>query len=334
MSHDQGPPASRRPIPFARAGDAAGTHTNTTYPAPGGVDREELDRRIAEMYRDVANDAGRDLHFPTGRPLAEALGYPAELLGRVPAQAVNSFAGVGYHLGLARLLPGERVLDLGSGSGMDVFAAASLVGPAASVIGVDITPEQLAKSERVRPGEHVSFRRARIEELPFEDGSFDAVISNGVVNLSADKRRVFAEAARVLRPGGRLALADIVTERRIATRTSCQADLWAACIAGASQRDLYLADIAAAGLELQVIQANPGYHFRSDRAQRTSDKYGAHSVSLLALKPVPVPRHISNPNLGGGTRVAQAAWEEGSTKTTSHQSKRTHPCPRTCTADS
>src|SRR5436309_2551816 len=123
------------------------------------------------------------------------------------------------------------------------------------------------------------------EELPFENGSFDAVISNGVVNLSADKRRVFSEAARVLRPGGRLALADIVTERQIAPRTLCQADLWAACIAGASQRDLYLADIAATGLELQVVHTNPAYRFASERAQRTSDKYGAHSVSLLALKP-------------------------------------------------
>ena len=296
-----------------------GMHIDTTYRTAEGVDPEELDRHIAEMYRDVANEAGRDLHFPTGRRLAEALGYPTEQLGRVPAQAVNSFAGVGYHLGLAQLLPGERVLDLGSGSGMDVFAAASLVGPAGSVTGVDITPEQLAKSERLRRVEHVSFQRARIEELPFEDGSFDAVISNGVINLSADKRRAFAEAERVLREGGRLALADIVTERPIAGRTSCQADLWAACIAGASQRDLYLADIAAAGLELQVIQANPGYRFTSERAQRTSHKYGAHSVSLLALKPLTASRHISDPNLGGGAHVAQATREEGPTNTATTQ---------------
>jgi arsenite methyltransferase len=268
-------------------------HTNTAYSTPGGVDPEELDRHIAQMYRDVATEARVDLHFPTGRPLAEALGYPADLLVRLPAQAVNSFAGVGYHLALARLRPGERVLDLGSGSGMDVFAAASQVGPTGSVTGVDITPEQLAKSERLRRDEHVSFERARIEELPFEAGSFDAVISNGVINLSADKRRAFAEAARVLRPGGRLALADVVTERPIASRTSCQADLWAACIAGASQRDLYLADIAAAGLQLQIVQANPGYRFASERAQRTSEKYGAHSVSLLALKPLAASRHIT-----------------------------------------
>jgi arsenite methyltransferase len=259
-------------------------HTDTTHPGSTSVDPDELDRHIAEMYRDVANGAVRDLHFPTGRPLAETLGYPAELLDRLPAEAVSSFAGVGYHFGLARLLPGERVLDLGSGSGMDAFAAAVQVGSRGTVTGVDITPEQLAKAERQAIGERVSFTHARIEELPFEDGSFDAAISNGVVNLAADKRRVFAEAARVLRPGGRLALADIVTERQIAARTSCQADLWAACIAGASERERYLADIAAAGLQVQVVQPNPAYRFESERAQRTSHKYGAHSISLLALK--------------------------------------------------
>jgi arsenite methyltransferase len=250
-----------------------------------GVDPQELHRHIAEMYRDVANEAARDLHFPTGRPLAEAVGYPVDLLDRLPAEAVNSFAGVGYHSRLARLAAGERVLDLGSGSGMDVFAAAALVGSTGSVTGVDITPEQLAKAERLRRVSNVNFVRARIEELPFDDSSFDAVISNGVVNLSAHKQRVFAEAARILRPGGRLALADIVTERPIAAVTSCQADLWAACIAGASQRDVYLQAIKAAGLELQVVDRNSSYRFLSDRAQQASDKYGAHSVSLLAVKP-------------------------------------------------
>jgi arsenite methyltransferase len=255
-----------------------------TSPIRSGVDPEELDRQIAEMYRDVASEVDRELHFPTGRPLAEELGYPADLLDRLPAQAVKSFAGVGYHLGLADLVPGERVLDLGSGSGMDAFAAASLVSPLGFVTGVDITPEQLAKSERLRRDAHVTFRSARIEDLPFDDGSFDVVISNGVVNLSADKRRVFAGAARVLRPGGRLALADIVTARPIAPRTAAQPDLWAACIAGAAERDRYLQDIAAAGLELRAVRTNRAYGFASERAQRTADKYGAHTIELLAVK--------------------------------------------------
>src|SRR5947199_153816 len=137
----------------------------------------------------------------------------------------------------------------------------------------------------LRRDEHVSFRHARVEELPFDDASFDVVISNGVVNLSADKPAVFAEAVRVLRPGGRLALADIVTQRAIAARTAAQPDLWAACIAGASQRDRYLQDIAAAGLALRTVRTNPAHRFASERAQATSDKYGAHAVELLAVKP-------------------------------------------------
>ncbi len=253
---------------------------------PGsGVDAAELARHIAAMYRDVANETGRDLHFHTGRVLAEALGYPADLLYQLPTRAVTSFAGVGYHLGLARVAAGERVLDLGSGSGMDAFAAAVQTGPAGSVVGVDITPEQLAKAELLRREAHVAFRHARIEELPFDDASFDVVISNGVVNLSADKPAAFAEAARVLRPGGRLAIADIVTQRPIATRTAAQPDLWAACIAGASQQDDYLHEITAAGLELLTVQYNGAYHFASERAQGTADKYGAHTIELLATKP-------------------------------------------------
>src|SRR3954468_13343784 len=105
---------------------------NTTNAGTASVDPAELDRHITQMYRDVATEATRDLHFPTGRPLADTLGYPADLLSRLPARAVDSFAGVGYHFDLARLLPGERILDLGSGSGMDVFAAAALVGPTGS----------------------------------------------------------------------------------------------------------------------------------------------------------------------------------------------------------
>jgi arsenite methyltransferase len=261
--------------------------TTSQIPTPDaatGVDPDELVRHITEMYRDVANEAVHDLHFDTGRGLAEALGYPANLLDRLPAGAVSSFAGVGYHLGLANLAAGEGVLDLGSGSGMDVFAAAVAVGPQGSVTGVDITPEQLVKAERLRRDEHVTFRHARIEETPFDAASFDVVISNGVVNLSADKPAVFAEAARVLRPGGRLALADIVTRSAIAARTTGQPDLWAACIAGAGQRDRYLQDIAAAGLELRTVRTNPAYRFASERAQRTSDKYGAHTIELLAVK--------------------------------------------------
>ena len=235
-----------------------------------------------------SSPTGSSISRPTSRRCSlrrPACSDPADLLDRLPAQAVSSFAGVGYHFGLAGLVAGERVLDLGSGSGMDVFAAAVQVGPTGSAAGVDITPEQLAKAERLRREDHVTFHRARIEDLPFDEATFGVVISNGVVNLSADKPAVFAEAARVLRPGGRLALADIVTERPIATRTAAQPDLWAACIAGASQVDDYLHDITTSGLELRTVQRNSAYRFASERAQRTSEKYGAQTIELLAVKP-------------------------------------------------
>src|SRR3954462_6908616 len=235
-----------------------GTAVMTISQLPA-IDANELARHIEQMYREVPNETVGDLHFHTGRGLAEALGYSADLLDRLPGGAVSSFAGGGYPLDLAHLVAGERVLDMGSGSGMDVFAAAVAVGPQGSVAGVDITPEQLAKAERLRRDEHVSFECARIEELPFDDASFDAVISNGVVNLSSDKPAVFAEAARVLRPGGRLALADIVTEHPIAARTAAQPDLWAACIAGASQREEYVHGITATGLELRTVRHNSAY---------------------------------------------------------------------------
>jgi arsenite methyltransferase len=261
--------------------------THDVERAASPVNPDELDRHIRDMYRDVAREAVDELHFFTGRPVAEAVGYPPALLDRLPAGAVASFAGVGHHLDLAAPASGDRVLDLGSGSGMDAFAAAELVGDRGAVDGVDITPEQLTKAQRLAGDRPVRFHRARLEALPFEDGAFDVVISNGVLNLSPDKARAFAEAARVLRPGGRLALSDVVTDRPIAPLTACHADLWAACIAGAEPQTVYLDLIAAAGLELVTVRENPAYRFASKRARHAGGRYGAHSISLLARKPAP-----------------------------------------------
>jgi arsenite methyltransferase len=166
------------------------------------VDADELEAKVRDMYGRVAREEAAELHFEVGRGLAERLGYPRELLDAIPGAAVASFAGVGHHLDLAALRPGETVIDLGSGSGTDVFCAANQVGEAGRVVGVDFTREQLAKAERLRERHgfaQVEFVEAEIDALPFEDASFDAVISNGVINLSVVKSRVLAEAARVRR---------------------------------------------------------------------------------------------------------------------------------------
>jgi arsenite methyltransferase len=250
------------------------------------IDAEELEAKVKEMYGQVAREEEAELHFEVGRPLAEHLGYPADLLDAIPSEALASFAGVGYHLDLAALAPGEAVLDLGSGSGTDVFCAAVQVGPWGRVVGVDFTREQLEKAERLRDRDgfaQVTFAEASIDDLPFEDGSFDAVVSNGVINLSVIKNRVFAEAARVLRPGGRLALADIVSGKPLKERTRRNVELWAACIAGAIPRASYVETIEAAGFEVGLVRGND-YRFVSDRALDACSTYEVESVSLVAVK--------------------------------------------------
>jgi SAM-dependent methyltransferase len=254
----------------------------------GSVDTRELDERVQQMYRHVADHPAGDYHFEMGRALARRLGYPAELLASVPAGAVDSFAGVGYVFDLAALAAGERVLDLGSGSGMDAFAAAHLVGPSGRVVGVDFTQEQLAKARRLATATGldavVEFWERRIERLPMPAEDFDCVISNGVINLSADKARVFTEAARVLRPGGRLAVADIVTELPLTDAIVANVELWASCIGGAAEEGAYRALIEAAGLIVREVRRND-YAFLSDQARGASARYGVKSISLLAVKP-------------------------------------------------
>jgi arsenite methyltransferase len=251
------------------------------------VNVDDLRSRVREVYRQVAHQPEGEFHFEMGRPLAERLGYPPEQLDRVPKGAIASFAGVGYHLHLADLVPGESVLDLGSGSGMDSFLAALRVGDTGRVVGIDMTEEQRTKAERLRMAhafDNVTFVEGYAEALPVRAGSVDVVISNGVINLAADKRLVFEEIARVLRPGGRMAISDIVSERQLSDDIVCDSALWAACIGGAAQEDGYRATIEAAGLRIEAFVENPQYRFLSTSAQGASKDYGVKSVSLAAVR--------------------------------------------------
>jgi ubiquinone/menaquinone biosynthesis C-methylase UbiE len=253
-----------------------------------GVDVLDLEQRVKEVYRAVAERPHESYHFEMGRALAERLGYPPELLDGIPSAALDSFAGVGYFLDLARPVEGDRVLDLGSGSGTDSFATATLVGPTGHVTGLDMTDAQLAKAEALRSDaglDQVDFVRGYIERPPLSDASVTLVISNGVINLSADKAAVFREVARVLAPGGRLALADIVSDRPLAESIVCNAELWAACVGGASQIDDYRSAIEEAGLRIETVRDNSAYAFLSGSAQSATTTYGIRSVSLLAVRP-------------------------------------------------
>ena len=249
------------------------------------VNRQELESKVKKMYREVALHPEVTYHFEMGRVLAERLGYPADILDQIPTEAIDSFAGVGYYFDLLDLKSGEKVLDLGSGSGMDVFFAKIQVG-SGSVVGVDMTAEQLEKSAKLRDRhqfKQVFFRHGYIERLSIAANTMDAVISNGVINLSSNKEEVFKEAARVLKPGGRLAISDIVTTVDLPDSISCNATLWAACIGGAMQQNDYYAMIQNAGMNIVEIKENP-YRFISKSAQGASKKYGIKSVSILALK--------------------------------------------------
>jgi len=194
-------------------------------------------------------------------------------------------------LHLADLQQGESVVDLGSGSGTGTFVAALQVDKSRKVVGVDVTDEQRSKAERLRDEAgfgNVTHLKGYIEGLPCENASFDAVIGNGVINVCADKAKVFREVARVLKSGGRLALSDIVTETQLPDSITCSATLWTAYIGGAMQQEDYRTAIESAGLRVKRVkrvQDDPQYLFVSDNALGTSKKTGVKSISLLAVKP-------------------------------------------------
>jgi len=250
-------------------------------------DPKELESKVKAMYESVADHPHGEFHFEMGRALAERLGYAPTDLNRIPAEAIESFAGVGHFFHLANPNPGETVVDLGSGSGMDTFIASLKVGSSGKVIGIDMTDAQRKKAERLRDRDgfrNVTYIKGYIEQAPLSNGLADLVISNGVINLATDKSKVFAEAHRLLKPGGRFAISDIVTDVQLPESIVCNSTLWAACIGGAAQQDNYQQMIQKSGLRLVKVEVNPQYQFISDNAKGASKKFGVKSISLLAVK--------------------------------------------------
>jgi SAM-dependent methyltransferase len=195
------------------------------------IDSAALREEVRKKYRDVAIRPNDKYHFHTGRPLAARLGYDSDAVSAMPDEAVESFAGVANPFSLRDLKPGERVVDLGSGAGFDCFIAAGKVGPTGHVVGVDMTEEMLAKSRSTATAMglgNVEFREGILEDLPVEDGWADVVISNGVINLCADKRQVFGQIQRVLKSGGYLQFADIANGKPVPASAVANIDLWTA----------------------------------------------------------------------------------------------------------
>ena len=193
------------------------------------VDVTILRTQVRDKYRDVALDPHGAHHFHTGRPLAARLGYDQAVVDGLPDRAVESFAGVGNPFSLRRLVPGERVVDVGSGAGFDSFIAATQAGPGGRVVGIDMTVEMLTKSRATAEQldlAQVEFRDGLAEAMPVESGWADVVVSHGVINLCADKQAVFAEIFRVLRPGGVLQFADIANGRPVPIEAMRDVDLW------------------------------------------------------------------------------------------------------------
>jgi len=193
------------------------------------VDAVTLREQVKAKYRELATNPRGNFHFHTGRLLAARLGYDERLTASFPELAVEAFAGVANPFSLRSLSEGERVVDIGSGGGFDCFVAALQVGPKGNVVGVDMTREMLVKARGAAAEmglNHVEFREGLIEDIPVEDEWADVVIGNGVINLCADKRRIFAEVQRVLRPGGRLQFADIASADPIPEEVARNIDLW------------------------------------------------------------------------------------------------------------
>lgn len=241
------------------------------------------------MYDDVATCPTRGFHFPTGRPACEYVGYPAEELDAIPDSAVESFAGVGYPFLGNQISDGDTVVDVGSGSGVDVLIASMRTGPSGRVVGVDMTRSMIDKATanlEAAAAAHAWLVEGNAEDLPLDDAMADVVTSNGVINLVPDKQRAFREIYRVLKPGGAIQISDIVLTKPVSAKSKSDSALWAECIVGAEPEHDYLELIRQAGFDDVLIIDRLDYFARSDNesTRNAARDLGAHTIVLTAQK--------------------------------------------------
>jgi SAM-dependent methyltransferase len=252
-------------------------------------DRKEfIFKAVEEMYTNVASRPGTVFHFPTGRLACLFVGYPAGQLDALPPEAVESFAGVGYPFAADVIREGDTALDIGSGSGTDALIASMLTGPTGTVYALDMTPamrEKLQRNVGTMKAGHVHVLGGNAEQIPLPAGSIDVVTSNGVLNLVPDKPAAFAEIARVLKPRGRLQIADIALRVPVPDRSRADPRLWAECVVGAVVEDDYVSLLRAAGLDVEVIR-DMDYFAGSVSAstRRTAHGLGAHAIVMRGRK--------------------------------------------------
>lgn len=251
------------------------------------VDRAELRTRISEKYREVATHPEVGFHFHTGRPLARMLGYSDSVVDGLPTSAVESFAGTGNPFLHGDLQPGEVVVDIGSGAGFDTLIAAGQVGNSGKVIGVDMTEEMRAKATAGAADlglRNVEIRAGYAEDLPIESDSVDVVISNGVINLCPDKQAVFREIFRVLRPGGRMQVGDILVHLAVPQEAKDDVDLWSNCIAGSLLDSEWQQILEMTGFS-EVAISNEVDVYSGSKHESDAKEFDTRGVTVFARKP-------------------------------------------------
>jgi ubiquinone/menaquinone biosynthesis C-methylase UbiE len=257
--------------------------------AIAGFNKDQILSAVREMYSEVANLPSKQFHFPTGRSACLFAGYPDDWLDRLPASAVESFAGVGFPFRAGVIGQGDRVLDIGAGSGTDTLIAARMVGPQGRVFALDMTPAMLAKLRRnvaLADAANVEVIEGNAEAIPLAGASVDVVTSNGVLNLVPDKPRAFAEIFRVLRPGGKAQIADIVVGRPVGESARGDPKLWAECVVGASLENDYVELFRSVGFASAVTLHRYDYFAGSASAdtRRVAHALGAMAIELTLCK--------------------------------------------------